>query len=55
MKGLKIPVNEQELNTRIALNYNRLSTGDYYSIIDIFSPKHYDWCGCISKPATNSI
>lgn len=41
----KIPVNEQELNMRIALNFNRLSTGDYYSIEDIFSPKHYDWCG----------
>ena len=40
-----IPINETELQTRIALNYRRLSTGDYYSIEDIFSPAHYDWCG----------
>lgn len=42
---MTVPVNEAELQNRIALNYQRLSTGDYYSIEDIFSPKHYDWCG----------
>lgn len=45
MNKIYITVNETELQTRIALNYRRLSTGDYYSIEDIFSPKHYDWCG----------
>ena len=40
-----ISVNENELKTRIDLNYQRLSTGEYYSIGDIFSPKDYDWYG----------
>ncbi len=40
-----IPVSEKELEDRIKLNYQRLSTGDYYSIEDIFSPKEYDWYG----------
>ncbi len=40
-----IPVSEKELEERIKLNYQRLSTGDYYSIEDIFSPKKYDWYG----------
>ena len=43
MKNMTIPVNEAELQTRIALNYQRLATSDYYSIEDIFSPKDYDW------------
>nr|MBQ4318849.1 hypothetical protein [Clostridia bacterium] len=38
-------INEEELNTRIQLNYTRLSTGDYYSIDNIFSPESYDWYG----------
>ncbi len=45
MVTMQIPVDEQELNTRIHLNYLRLSTGSYYSIEDIFSPPDYDWCG----------
>ena len=40
-----IPINETELQDRIALNYRRLSTGDYYSIDEIFSPEDYDWYG----------
>lgn len=42
---MKTPLNQQELNTRIQLNYTRLSTGDYYRIGDIFSAPAYDWCG----------
>lgn len=38
-----IPVSEKELEDRIKLNYRRLSTGDYYSIGEIFSAKDYDW------------
>lgn len=40
-----IPVSEKELEERIKLNYRRLSTGDYYSIGEIFSAKDYDWWG----------
>lgn len=40
-----IPINETELQDRIALNYRRLSTGDYYSIDEIFAPEDYDWYG----------
>lgn len=43
MENITIPVSETELQTRIKLNYQRLSTSDYYSIEDIFSPKDYDW------------
>ena len=42
MKSMLIPI-EEELQTRIELNFQRLSTGDYYSIGDIFSPMDYDW------------
>ncbi len=45
MKSMLIPINEEELQTRIELNYQRLSTGDYYSIGDIFPPEDYDWWG----------
>ncbi len=45
MKTTLISINEQELESRIYLNFLRLSTGDYYSIEDIFSPKDYDWWG----------
>ena len=43
MENRILPVDRQELEERIRLNYIRLSTGDYYSIEDIFSPKEYDW------------
>ena len=43
MKSMTVPASETELQARIELNYRRLSTGDYYSIRDIFSPKDYDW------------
>ncbi len=43
MQTATVPISEQELQTRVNLNYLRLSTGDYYSIQDIFSPKDYDW------------
>ena len=42
---MTVPVNEAELQTRIALNYRRLSTGDYYSIDEVFSAEDYDWYG----------
>ena len=45
MENRIIPIDPQELEERIRLNYVRLSTGDYYSIEDIFSPKDYDWYG----------
>lgn len=45
MENRIIPIDLQELEERIRLNYVRLSTGDYYSIEDIFSPKDYDWYG----------
>jgi len=37
------PIDGQELQTRIDLNCQRLATGDYYSIDDIFAPADYDW------------
>ena len=43
MENRILPIDRQELEERIRLNYIRLSTGDYYSIEDIFSPKEYDW------------
>ena len=45
MNQITVSANDTQLQTRIALNYQRLATGDYYSIEDIFSPAHYDWCG----------
>ncbi len=38
-------INENELNTRIFLNYKRLSESSYYQIDEIFSPIQYDWPG----------
>ena len=38
-------IDEQELETRIELNFRRLSEGDYYQIDDIFSPMEYTWYG----------
>ena len=37
------PLNENELNTRIALNFNRLANSAYYQIGEVFSPDAYDW------------
>jgi hypothetical protein len=34
-----------ELQTRIELNYQRLSEGDYYQFDKIFSPQSYTWYG----------
>lgn len=45
MKYTTIPISEKELETRIELNCRRLSTGDYYSIDEVFSQKNYDWWG----------
>ena len=42
---MKLLIDPQELNDRIALNYNRFATGDYYSFENIFSPADYDWYG----------
>lgn len=36
MSSKEIPIDEQELNIRIKLNFQRLATGDYYSIEDVF-------------------
>ena len=40
-----LPISEDELKTRIKLNYNRLAEGDYYSIEKVFARKDYDWYG----------
>lgn len=37
------PLNEKELDTRIALNYHRLADSAYYQIGEVFSPDAYDW------------
>ena len=37
------PLNEKELNTRIALNFSRLADSAYYRIDEVFSPDEYDW------------
>ena len=37
------PINEQELHTRIALNFTRLAESAYYQIGEVFSPDAYDW------------
>ena len=39
------PLDTQQLQDRIDLNYQRLSTGAYYSIEEVFSAPDYDWCG----------
>ena len=41
----EMPIDPNELSTRIALNYRRLAEGDYYSLEKIFSPKEYSWQG----------
>lgn len=38
-------IDKNELNTRIALNCNRLTNGDYYHIDQVFAPASYDWYG----------
>ena len=40
-----LPFDNQELNTRIELNFRRLLDGDYYHIDQVFSPVDYDWYG----------
>lgn len=42
---MTLPIDEQELRTRIDLSYDRLANGDYYRIDQIFSPSDYDWYG----------
>lgn len=44
-KVLLIPIDNNELETRIALNFKRLSQGDYYHFENIFSPAEYTWYG----------
>ncbi len=34
---------ENELNTRISLNFNRLADSSYYQINEVFAPSAYDW------------
>ena len=36
-------IRENELNTRIALNYKRLADSAYYQIGEVFAPSTYDW------------
>lgn len=36
-------LNEKELNTRIALNFQRLADSTYYQIDEVFTPSTYDW------------
>ncbi len=36
-------IDESELNTRISLNFKRLSESSYYQIGEVFAPKEYDW------------
>lgn len=43
MSASLLPVNEEELQERIRLNFTRLSTGEYYSIREVFSHISYDW------------
>ena len=38
-------LNEEEINTRIALNFKRLAESSYYQIDEVFSPQEYDWPG----------
>ncbi len=38
-----IPVNENELNERIARNFRRLADSPYYGIGEVFAPGNYDW------------
>ena len=40
---MKKQINEQELNTRIELNYKRLADSPYYQIGEVFAPSQYDW------------
>ena len=40
---MKKCINENELNTRIALNYTRLAESPYYQIDEVFAPDTYDW------------
>lgn len=36
-------INENELSTRIALNFKRLNDSSYYQIGEVFAPCEYDW------------
>ena len=36
-------INENELNTRIALNFKRLRDSSYYQIGEVFAPAEYGW------------
>ena len=40
---MKKQIDENELRTRIELNYKRLSESAYYQIGEVFSPVEYDW------------
>ena len=40
---MKILINGDELNERIALNYKRLADSAYYQIDEVFAPEQYDW------------
>ena len=39
------PIDNNELDKRIELNFHRLSEGDYYRIGEVFSPASYSWQG----------
>lgn len=45
MIGKQEIFDQNELETRIALNFKRLSEGAYYAFENIFSPPEYDWYG----------
>lgn len=42
---MKAEINPVELQERIALNYTRLTQGDYYQFEQIFAPVDYEWPG----------
>ena len=42
---MRLHIDKNELEMRIALNCRRLSEGDYYHIEQVFSPSDYEWYG----------
>ena len=46
-KAFLSPIDSNELDTRIDLNFRRLSEGDYYHFENIFSPSEYTLMGTL--------
>ena len=44
-KVITTPLDDNELDKRIELNFHRLAEGDYYRIGEVFSPASYSWQG----------